>query len=310
MQRYVPEMMRGLAGNVRNDIEFIVVNDGSADSTPDVVEDHRSLVPGLRLVHHDRPLGVNAARNRGIAEAQGRYLMFHDGDDWMAPGHLFDLVAAIERLGCDFLRTDHIQVTGRRRVLHRAPQGRRDIVLPPRDSILPVHEPTMVDYPGVFTGIYRRELADAGVLLFDERVQTATDRPFIWQLFRTAESYAVVSLAGVFYRRGVATSLTQIGDERQLHFFDAFDIVLAGLADDPDRDRFLRKAVRTYLALIVRHLNLQDRLLPELRERLHARAVATIRALPGPLVAETLPALGLDRMRVLSETLGIEVGAL
>ena len=36
-----------------------------------------------------------------------------DGDDWLAPGYLADLVAAIDGLGCDFLRVDHVQVEGR-----------------------------------------------------------------------------------------------------------------------------------------------------------------------------------------------------
>ena len=73
------------------------------------------------------------------------------------------------------------------------------------------------------------------------------------RLHREAESFAVVSLLGVFYRRGVASSLTQIGDVRQLDFIRAFDQVIEETAQDPDADRLLPKAVRTYCAIIAHH---------------------------------------------------------
>ncbi|GAA2623883.1 glycosyltransferase family 2 protein [Actinomadura fulvescens] len=302
---YAPAMLRGLAGNVRDDIEFIVVDDGSADRTPEIIDDHRARLPGLVSIRHDRPLGVSAARNRGLAVASGRYITFLDGDDWMAPGHLFALLAAIEALGCDFVRTDHVQVSGRRRTLFRAPEGRRDTVFSPRESIMPPHEPTMVDYPQCYNGIYRRELAEAGLLGFDERLHTAEDRPWIWRLHRAAASYAVVSLAGVFYRRDVPASLTQIGDERQLHFFEAFDSVLAGLADDPDGDRLARKAVRNYFAVIAHHLRKEERLTAEMRARLRERAATAMLGVPGHLRTEVLPAMGRERMELFERTLGI-----
>ena len=64
----------------------------------------------------------------------------------------------------------------------------------------------------------------------------------------------MVGLLGVFYRRGVASSLTQIGDVRQLDFIRAFDQVIEETAGDPDAERLLPKAVRTYCAIIAHHL--------------------------------------------------------
>ena len=151
-------------------------------------------------------------------------MTFLDGDDWLAPGYLRQLVNAIDTLACDFVRVDHVQVKGRKRMVHRAPEARRGVVLDPRSGILPVSQSTMVDYPYAWAGIYRRALGPR--LKFPAGLHTAEDRPWIWRLHREARSYAVVSLAGVFYRRQVANSLTQTGDRRQLHFLDAFALVL------------------------------------------------------------------------------------
>jgi hypothetical protein len=139
----------------------------------------------------------------------------------------------------------------------------------------------MVDYPYAWAGIYRRELGD--LLAFPGHLHTAEDRPWIWRLHREARSFAVVSLAGIFYRRMVPSSLTQIGDERQLHFFDAFELVFKQIEDEHD---LLPKAVRTFCALLAHHLELGDRFSPALRARFVARAQDVLAGLPAGLVTQ------------------------
>ncbi|MFC6080621.1 glycosyltransferase family 2 protein [Sphaerisporangium aureirubrum] len=277
---YISDALTSLVRNARADFEFIVVDDGSADETPLIVEDVRDELPGLTVLRNTVPAGLADARNLGLSLASGRYVTFLDGDDWLAPGYLTQLVAAIDGLGCDFVRVDHVQVEGRKRTLNRAPEHRRGVVLKPRDGILPLNAKTMVDYPYAWAGIYRRDLGE--LLTFPGHLHTAEDRPWIWRLHREARSFAAVSLAGVFYRRLVPNSLTQIGDERQLHFFDAFEMVLAQVRAEED---LLPKAVRSFCALLAHHLELIDRFSPDLRGRFTARAGELLAGLPAELVA-------------------------
>ena len=65
-------------------------------------------------------------------------------------------------------------------------------------------------------------------------------------------------LAGVFYRRGVAGSLSEVGDDRQLDFIDAFAAIFAELASDADGPRFRPKAVRGYCTLVDYHLSRRE----------------------------------------------------
>jgi glycosyltransferase involved in cell wall biosynthesis len=278
---YIADALTSLKRNARPDFEFIVVDDGSVDMTPQIIDDFRDELPGLTVLRNASAAGLADARNLGLSLASGRYVTFMDGDDWLGRGYLADLVAAIEALRCDFIRVDHIQVEGRKRVIHRAPEARRGVVLKPRDRILPAGAKTMVDYPYAWAGIYRRELGD--LLAFPGHLHTAEDRPWIWRLHREARSFAVVSLAGIFYRRMVPSSLTQIGDERQLHFFDAFELVFKQIEDEHD---LLPKAVRTFCALLAHHLELGDRFSPALRARFVARAQDVLAGLPAGLVTQ------------------------
>ena len=295
VQAFAPDMLRSLRANARSDFEFILVNDCATDETPEILARAVPGLPGARLVSHDINGGLATARNTGIDAARGEYLTFLDGDDWLAEGYLARLLDSIETLGTDFVRTDHVVCHGRKRTVARVPQGRRGIRLSPRAAILPADRTTSVDYPYAWAGIYHRRLVDAGLLHFPDGLRTAEDRPWIWRLHREAESFAVVGLLGVFYRRGVTTSLTQIGDIRQLDFIRSFDQVLAETAADPEADRFLPKAVRTYCAIIAHHLNAIDRYEPAVARKLKVMSAAAMKKMPQDVLTEALDSMDIER---------------
>jgi glycosyltransferase involved in cell wall biosynthesis len=298
VQQYALDTLRSLRLNADRDFEFVLVDDHSKDETPAILEraaEDLSDVAQVRYIRHEQNGGLATARNTGLDAAQGEYLTFLDGDDWLAPGYLTELVSAMDDLGCDFVRTDHVQATARARSVHRVPVGRRWEAFDPREAILPAHRSTSVDYAYAWAGAYHRRLVDKGVLHFTDGLRTAEDRPWIWKLHREAESFAVVSLLGVFYRRGVASSLTQIGDVRQLDFIRAFDQVVEETAADRDADQLLPKAVRTYCAIIAHHLSNEDRFEPAVARQLRSMSAAAIRRMPQNALADALEAMDMDR---------------
>ncbi|GAA2763418.1 glycosyltransferase family 2 protein [Streptomyces paradoxus] len=298
VQQYAPDTLRSLRLNADRDFEFILVDDHSRDETPAILEraaEDLSDVAQVRYIRHEQNGGLATARNTGLDAAQGEYLTFLDGDDWLAPGYLTELVSAMDELGCDFVRTDHVQATARARSVSRVPVGRRWETFSPRDAILPAHRSTSVDYAYAWAGAYHRRLLDRGLLHFTDGLRTAEDRPWIWKLHREAESFAVVSLLGVFYRRGVASSLTQIGDVRQLDFIRAFDQVIEETAADRDAGRLLPKAVRTYCAIIAHHLSNEDRFEPAVARQLRSMSAAAIKRMPQDALGDALEAMDMDR---------------
>ncbi|MEU7182458.1 glycosyltransferase family 2 protein [Streptomyces celluloflavus] len=295
VQTFAPDTLRSLAANARADFEFLLVDDCSRDETPRLLAQAERELPGARVLRHERNGGLATARNTGLDAARGEYLAFLDGDDWLAPGYFAELLSVIEELGCDFVRTDHVQCTARTRTVHRVPHGRRGVVLDPRAAILPADRSTSVDYAYAWAGIYHRRLLDDGVLHFTDGLRTAEDRPWIWRLHREAASMAVVGLLGVFYRRGVASSLTQIGDVRQLDFIRAFDQVIEETARDRDADRLLPKAVRTYCAIISHHLGSMERFEPPVARKLRAMSSAAMKRMPQDVLKEALDSMDAAR---------------
>jgi glycosyltransferase involved in cell wall biosynthesis len=295
VQQYAPDTLKSLSANAREDFEFILVDDCSRDETPDILARAERELPGAVLVSHEKNGGLATARNTGIDKARGEYLTFLDGDDWLAPGYFSQLLASIEDLGCDFVRTDHVQCTGKARTIHRVPHGRRGVVMSPREAILPTDRTTSVDYAYAWAGIYHRRLVDRGVLHFTDGLRTAEDRPWIWKLHREAESFAAVGLLGVFYRRGVTSSLTQIGDVRQLDFIRAFDQVIEETARDAEADRLLPKAVRTYCAIMAHHLGSIERFEPAVARELRSLSSAALKRMPQDVLTEAINSMDATR---------------
>jgi glycosyltransferase involved in cell wall biosynthesis len=116
-------MLRQALGSVAAqrgvDLEAVVVDDGSTDATPAMVTgmgDRR-----LRLIRHQRPQGVSAARNRGVAEAGGRWVAFLDDDDVWAPEKLASQLAAAARDDRTWAVTGAVSVDDGLRVLAGEP---------------------------------------------------------------------------------------------------------------------------------------------------------------------------------------------
>ena len=106
------------------DFELVVVNDGSTDNTTQLVGDFAKLHPNTRLVNQENR-GNGAARNTGVANARGEYILFLDADDYIAENTLGKLVALALEHNLDFLGFDSKNVSDSSQVKATVPRGGR-----------------------------------------------------------------------------------------------------------------------------------------------------------------------------------------
>lgn len=282
------------------ELEVLVVDDASTDATAAIAAEFGTRIPGLKIITHPANRGVSAARNTGLENASGEFVAFLDPDDWFAPTHLAQLADGLQRLGVDFVRCDHVRVTGANRTLHHAPQANRNVVLDPSADISPIHTATMIDYPLVWAGMYRAAVLESAAPRFNEALRTCEDRAWMWQLCLNTTSYAVLNAPGVFYRRGLPGSLTQVFDDRQLDFVDAYAGILDMVLDDSVHESHAPKALRQFLAVSCHHLKRSAEFPPDLRQRLRTRIADRLSVVPAPLLAEGLAQLDAKRRKTLT----------
>lgn len=91
--RYIEEAIAGVLAQTYTDYEIIVVDDGSTDNTPQIVQQYGSKIRYFSQANQ----GVASSRNLGLAKAEGEYIAFLDQDDVFLPHKLASQVALLEQ---------------------------------------------------------------------------------------------------------------------------------------------------------------------------------------------------------------------
>jgi glycosyltransferase involved in cell wall biosynthesis len=81
-----------------DDVEIIIVNDGSKDNTPDIAEEYRERFPGIIKVVNKENGGHGSAVNSGIEHAKGLYFKVVDSDDWVNQSAYMKILDTLKKM--------------------------------------------------------------------------------------------------------------------------------------------------------------------------------------------------------------------
>ncbi len=102
VDRFIGRAIESLQNQALKDFELLVVDDGSTDRTGQVAD--RMAERDIRIdVIHSENQGAAAARNLALDRARGEFVHFVDGDDWVEPAMLADLVEMAEANSLDLV---------------------------------------------------------------------------------------------------------------------------------------------------------------------------------------------------------------
>ena len=112
VEKYIDSCANSLFSQTMTDnVEFIFVNDATKDKSIGVLLNVMLRYPHLksqiRIINHNENKGLPAARNTGLAVAQGEYIVHVDGDDFIEPTMLEDLYLAVKVNDADFAWCDY-----------------------------------------------------------------------------------------------------------------------------------------------------------------------------------------------------------
>lgn len=102
------ETLDSIIGQTFADFEVLVIDDGSDDGTPELVQQYIAKDHRIHLLYNAHKKGVSGARNTGIENARGEWLAFLDGDDLWLPDALRLRLQALEQypdvsfISCDY----------------------------------------------------------------------------------------------------------------------------------------------------------------------------------------------------------------
>lgn len=101
VERYLDRCMSSLAKNTYDNKQIVFINDGSTDSTAMLLDSYRKY-PFVKVIHKKNE-GVSVARNTGMENADGKYIMFVDPDDYVEHNFILRASKEMEETGCDMI---------------------------------------------------------------------------------------------------------------------------------------------------------------------------------------------------------------
>jgi glycosyltransferase involved in cell wall biosynthesis len=94
--KYLPQAIDSVLTQSHRNVEVIVVDDGSTDSTKEVVDSRYANCKAVKYVYQHNQ-GLSAARNTGIDNSTGNYFVFLDADDWLVDNALSTNLAYLQQ---------------------------------------------------------------------------------------------------------------------------------------------------------------------------------------------------------------------
>lgn len=199
---YLRECIDSLVGQTWQDIEVILVNDGSTDDSASICESYASD-PRV-IYHYQKNAGVSAARNAGLDLATGDYICFVDSDDWLE-------LDALERL-----KDETADI-----VIYNFYQGDKKHQEPLTDGIYPKEAlyPKMISYlddkgdiayifHNVCMRLFRRQLVEDHHIRFNPQYHNGEDLLFTFAATMKADTISVRSSEYLYHYRPVQNSQT------------------------------------------------------------------------------------------------------
>lgn len=118
VEKYLRDTLNSFVSNaILDDVEILIVNDGSQDSTAVIAKEYESKYPQtFRLINKENG-GHGSTINRGIQEATGKYFKVVDGDDWVNTTDFVKLISNLYNESADYVVTKYYKVneqTGKR----------------------------------------------------------------------------------------------------------------------------------------------------------------------------------------------------
>ncbi len=227
VQAYIRECLQSVLEQDFADVEIIAVDDCSPDLSGQIIDEVAAADPRVRPLHLTENAGLGGARNAGVEAATGRYVLFLDGDDTLAPG---SLSAIADRL--DYGDDPQLLIYNYARVWwdgRRAVSWADEVLASLSASVfVPREHPRLFNLlPIACNKVYRRDFLQELGLRFPTGYYE--DIAFTYTVLLEAETAVSLNRVVLLYRQRRAGSILGSASPRHFDVFGRYDEVFAEL---------------------------------------------------------------------------------
>ena len=107
VERYLSRSLDSVISQTYKNLEIICINDCSSDGSLDILEQYKKLDDRIIIYNNKEKQTASYSRNLGISKSTGEYIMFVDGDDYIASNYVESMVKHISSTGAEVVISDY-----------------------------------------------------------------------------------------------------------------------------------------------------------------------------------------------------------
>jgi len=277
-EKYLRPCLDSIVNQTFRDIEIICVNDGSVDSSLQILEEYASKDDRFVIINQENG-GAGKARNTGLRAASGKYLSFLDADDFFEPTMLEKAHEKIEKDNSDFVVFNSDQYITEKNDYVNVICCIRPTAIPPYSpfSYRQLTENIFKTFVGwAWDKLYRKSFVDEHNLLFQEQ-RTSNDLLFVFSALVVAKKISVIYDVLAHQRRDAEGSLSKTREKSWFCFYDA----LIALKDRIEKEGLYWELERDFINYALHfslwnYETLAEQTKPKLKEKLAGEWAETL----------------------------------
>lgn len=206
VEKYIRECVESIIGQSYENLEIILVDDGSPDNCPAICDEYAKSDNRVKVVHKNNG-GLMSARQAGLEVAVGDYVTFVDGDDSIEPDMYARFADAIGKYSpdmalCEFYYSFSDRKEPSKQHLEKEFYTKAEMEAEIYPAMLFSGEYYEFGVmPCCWSKLFKRELLERHLYSVDQRIKMGEDAAFTYPCLLEAESLAYISAPLYNYRQ-------------------------------------------------------------------------------------------------------------
>lgn len=194
---YIQRAIKSVETQTFKDYEFIIVNDCSTDNTEEKILEMSEKYDNIIYLKHEKNKKAGGARNTALEIAKGEYVLFLDGDDYLAEDNVLERLS--ELIGND--NPDVIYLG------FKIEGDREELVIPTEETCTKTYKAAKDKYPNPWSKCWRKQYLDQNNIRFPE-YRFYEDVLFVYNGVMKSQSYKIADFVVHKYTSGRKNSMT------------------------------------------------------------------------------------------------------
>lgn len=209
-EKTISRCVESILNQTYPDFELLVMDDGSRDETPAILDRYAAQDARIRVVHKENS-GVSDTRNRALALSQGEYIQFLDADDWVTPDATRLFVRAMEEYeNCDMVIADFYRVIDKR-MSQKGDIDEERLITREEYAQYMLHNPADFYYGVLWNKFFRRSIIAENGMEMDVNLSWAEDFIFNMEYVLHTNMIYVLKVPVYYYVKTEGSLVTQGG---------------------------------------------------------------------------------------------------